>query len=319
MPEGLGAGQWVDGLPAASVIPAVSALTEVLLGYIRADRLIGSVALAGAIGSHAPMIGKVCEAAKGTDRIAALTFACRFLEFCGWAHQDAGDLGCAMRWTDRALDYALELADRRVVAYTLMRKAAIATEAGLPAHGLGLAGAALSDVSALTPRLRAVILRQRAFAHAMLGEPGAAARDAETAITEAIAGLSQGEEDRAPYCSPMYAAMEAGAVQVLLGNPAAALPALEQSRLEWSDPAQARDLALCLSRLATAYAAAGEREQALAAAADAIATAREVSSRRVTGQLVRLRRILSEWGSDPATAEILRKLGAAAGPGVAAV
>ena len=57
-----------------------------------------------------------------------LRFACQFMEFGGWIFQDAGDLVCAMRWTDRALDYALELGDQRVVAYTLMRKAMIATE-----------------------------------------------------------------------------------------------------------------------------------------------------------------------------------------------
>jgi len=30
------------------------------------------------------------------------------MEFGGWLFQDAGDLICAMHWTDRALDYGLE-------------------------------------------------------------------------------------------------------------------------------------------------------------------------------------------------------------------
>ena len=38
-----------------------------------------------------------------------------------------------MHWADRALDYALELGDQRVVAYTFMRTAMIATESGKPA------------------------------------------------------------------------------------------------------------------------------------------------------------------------------------------
>jgi hypothetical protein len=305
----------LDGMPGAGVVPVISALSEVLLGYVRADRLIGSVTLAGPVRSHLPVIERACEAARGADRIAALTFACRFMEFSGWVHQDAGDLACAMHWTDRSLDYALELGDQRIVAYTLMRKAAIATEAGLPRHGLGMTNAALSSPDALTPRLRAVILRQRAFAHATLDERAAAASDADTAIAEAIAGVSQGEEDRAPYCSPMYTAMEAGAVQVRLGNAAAALPILEKSRSAWSDPGQARDYALCLSRLATAYAAAGEREQANGAADDAMIAAQGVMSRRVTSQLIRLRHILSGWGTDPGSPETLRKLTALTGPG----
>jgi hypothetical protein len=71
--------------------------------------------------------------------------------------QDAGDLIRSMHWTDRALDYALEFGDQRTIAYTLMRKAMIATESGNSAQGLGIANSALEHKDALTPRLRAVI------------------------------------------------------------------------------------------------------------------------------------------------------------------
>jgi hypothetical protein len=73
-----------------------------------------------------------------------------------------------------------------------------------------------------------------------------------------LSGERQGEDDRAPYCTPTYAAMEAGASWVLLGHPKTALPILEKSRAEWLDYTQVRDYALCVSRLAMAYAAAGE-------------------------------------------------------------
>jgi hypothetical protein len=116
-----------------------------------------------------------------------------------------------MHWTDRALDYALELGDTRIVAYTLMRKAMIATESGNPAQGLGIANSALAYGDVLTPRLRAVILRQRSFSNAALGEVIASARDSEEAVTEAVTGENQAEDDRAPYCTPAYAAMEGGA------------------------------------------------------------------------------------------------------------
>jgi hypothetical protein len=138
------------------------------------------------------------------------------MEFGGWLFQDAGDLTCAMHWTDRALDYALELGDQRIVAYTLMRKGLIATEAGNPAQGLGIANSALQQRNALTPRLRAVILRQRSYSNAALGEVLASARDSDEALIEAVAGEQQGEDDRAPYCTPAYVSMEAGASWVLL-------------------------------------------------------------------------------------------------------
>jgi hypothetical protein len=113
----------------------------------------------------------------------------------------------------------------------------------------------------------------RTYSHAVLGEVIASAKDSDEAVIQAIAGMQQGEEDRAPYCSPDYVAMEAGASWLLLGHPRSAIPILEKGHSEWLDNSQMRDYALCVSRLAAAYAAAGELEQACAAAEEAKALA----------------------------------------------
>ena len=269
---------------------------------------MGSLCVAGPIQLQMPVIEKACEVSRGADRIEMLRFACQFAEFGGWIFQDAGDLTCAMQWTNRALDYALELGDERVIAYTLMRKAMIATEGGTPAQGLGIADAALRSKDSLTPRLRAVILRQRSYSNAVLGEVIATARDADEAVTEAIAGENQDEEDRAPYCTPTYAAMEAGASWVLLGHPKTAIPILEKSRSEWADHTEVRDYALCVSRLALAYAAAGDVERACAAADEVVALAQGLGSRRVVSQLSLLYRGLERWRRDPAVARVRGRL-----------
>jgi tetratricopeptide (TPR) repeat protein len=322
-----------DGPPGSSEIPAalpvgisrgnaiavVAALGEILPGYVQADRLVGSAALLLPLRSHIVTVERACEVARGQDRTGVLQFASRFMEFCGWAHQDAGDLDCAMQWASRALDYAVELGDQRTIAYTLMRKASIATEAGLPGHGAGMSSAALARSDELTPRLKAVILRQRAHASAALQEPVAASRDADAAVAEAVAGVSQEEEDRAPYCSPGYAAMEAGAVHLRLGDPATALTVLEPSCSQWSDTSQARDHALSLARLAEAYAALGERDQARTAAEEALTAAAGLASRRVTGELAGLANKLTAWADDSGTAAILRKLAPAGGTRATAV
>ncbi len=289
----------LDNMSKASAVPVISALREVQRGYVIADRLTGALAVSDAIRTQIPVVEMACEVTRGADRAEALEFACRFMEFCGWIHQDAGDLPAAMFWTDRAFDYAMELCDRRTIAYTLMRKSAIATEAGNPAQGLGIANFALSDPGVLTPRLRAVILRQRAHAHAALHEPTEVARDADNALAEAVAGISQGEEDRAPYCSPTYVAMEAGQSMVIAGQPQNALDVLAKSHSEWSDRAQVRDYALCVSRLATAYAAADEFDQACETAEEAISLAYGIGSRRVIRQLSELFTTLGRWRSDP--------------------
>ncbi|HUN32676.1 MAG TPA: helix-turn-helix transcriptional regulator [Trebonia sp.] len=296
------------GLSRGNAIAVVEALGEILPGYVQADRLVGSAALLLPLRSHVATVEWACEVARGHDRAGVLEFASRFMEFIGWAHQDAGDLDCAMQWASRALDYAVELGDERTIAYTLMRKASIATEAGLPGHGAGMSSAALARGDALTPRLKAVILRQRAHASAALQEPVAASRDADAAVAEAVAGVTQDEEDRAPYCSPVYAAMEAGAVHLRLGDAATALSVLEPSCSQWSDTSQARDHALSLARLAEAYAALGERDQARAAAEDALTAAAGLASRRVTGELAGLASKLAPWADDSGTAAVLRKL-----------
>jgi hypothetical protein len=82
---------------------------------------------------------------------------------------------------------------------------------------------------------------------------------------------------------------------------------------QWSDSGQARDHALFLARLAVAYAALGEREQARAAAEDALTAAAGLISRRVTGELAGLADKLAAWEGDPGTAAIRRKLAAVAG------
>ncbi|HWN00642.1 MAG TPA: hypothetical protein VNO54_26630 [Streptosporangiaceae bacterium] len=102
--------------------------------------------------------------------------------------------------------------------------------------------------------------------------------------------------------------MEAGASWVILGHPKTALPILEKSRAEWLDHAQIRDYALCVSRLAIAYAAAGEPERACAAADEVIGLAQGLGSRRVVGQIDLLYRRLARWRQDPAVARIRGRL-----------
>jgi hypothetical protein len=294
----------LSNLSKASAVPVLSALRGMHRSYVEADRLMGSLCLTGPVQLQMPVVERACEVTRGADRADMLRFACQFMEFGGWLFQDAGDLICATHWTDRALDYALELGDHRITAYTLMRKAMIATESGNPAQGLGIANSALEYKDSLTPRLRAVILRQRSYSHAALGEVIASAKDSEKAVTEAIEGVQQVEEDRAPYCTPTYAAMEAGASWLLLGHPKTAIPILEKGRSEWLDNSQVRDYAVCVSRLAAGYAAAGELEQACAAAEEVLAVAQGLGSRRVAGQIDVVHRRLDRWRQDPAVASL---------------
>jgi hypothetical protein len=76
---------------------------------VQADARIGPPYLIPAIQAQLPVIEQVCRITRGTDHEDALRLASQFMEFCGWLYQDTGDCQCAMYWTDRALEYAVEL------------------------------------------------------------------------------------------------------------------------------------------------------------------------------------------------------------------
>jgi hypothetical protein len=280
----------------------------VLETNVQADARIGPPYLIPAVQGQLPVMEEICRITRGSDHEDALRLGSQFTEFCGWLYQDSGDYQCAMYWTDRSLEYAAELDDRRVISYVLMRKSNIATESGQPGHGLGLANAALKQDQQLTPRLRAVALRQRANAYAMLGEPASFVQDIEDARVQATQGVHQAEGDLAPYCTPSYVEMEAGASWVRLNAADSAIPVFEDSRAQWHSAEQVRDRALCLARLATAYATAGEPGQACAVIAELIAIADGLGSARVTAQIAELRAALTPWRRSPTVTDLLHRL-----------
>ncbi|WP_285494506.1 hypothetical protein [Actinomadura sp. NBRC 104425] len=269
---------------------------------------MGPLFLLPAVHSQIPVIERICHTSRGADRIEALNFGSEFLEFCGWLYQDAGDFEAAMYWTNRAQDYATELGDPCVTSYILMRKSNISTDARDPELALSLAESALKNEDMLTPRLRAVILRQRANVNAMLRNRRDFEHDSEEALSQAADGLDQEEDDRARYCTPAYVEMESGGAWTMLGKPSAALPIFEESRAQLQGSTQIRDHALCLARLATAYAAADEPEEACKVVHEVLPLTQSLGSPRVLAQLRRARNKMGRWSRDPEVADLIRRL-----------
>lgn len=271
-------------LPDAPVSELLGYLSDVLDVHIRADAQAGPRFLLAGVTSQLPLIERLCQTARRDAREPVLTMAVRFTEFCGWLGQDLGHADLAVNWTNRALEYAEELGDRRLGAYVLMRKSNIATESGSPGHGLGLAKAALRTSHALTPRIRAVALRQVANAYALLGEQAVF----ERSISEALEQSESGDQSDplAGYCTTAYVEMEAAASWVHLGQPGSAIDVFEDSLGTWPACTQIRDRGLCLARLAAASAAYGDSDRAWRAAAQALPIARSTGSARIRQQLL---------------------------------
>jgi transcriptional regulator with XRE-family HTH domain len=276
--------------------------------HVRSDNLLGPRYALDLVRQQVTSLTMAAREARGRDRLAVLRMASRYSEFYGWLLQDAGRCDDATISTDRARDFAAELGDTSLSAYLMMRRSNIATDNGDPALAAGLANAALAaDRAGVSLKVRALLLRQKANAHASLGESGACS----SALSEAfeIAGSAQLETtDLAEYCTTAYVAMEAGTCWVTLGDTVRALAAFSHSPTSGWDPALRRDQGLSLARRATALAGAGDVVAACQTAHEAIAIVTITRSSRILKELSRLPRQLKHQAHDPHVAVLRRAI-----------
>lgn len=244
--------------------------------------------------------------AAGPDRADISRVATRLSEFTGWLHQDAGELDDAVRWTDQAVDLAIEAGDPELIAYVAMRRSNIDSDRRDNRTALTRASAAFA--AALDdPRLSGVLLRQRAMAHALVGDEIACRRDLDEALQiVATNSVSHGTASLVPYVTSSYIEMEAANCFLRLGKHQDALDILIQSIRAWPAATQDRDRGLALARLATAYAGAHEVEEAVITGHQALKVLEVTRSARILTQIHDLRRELAPVWETPTVRDFNR-------------
>jgi len=207
------------------------------------------------------------------------------------------------------MDCAQEANDPLMVSYVLMRRSNLASGLGEGPRALGLARAALRGAALLTPRARALALRQEARGHALAGDDLLAGRALETARDEAALGQAQlfGDETLTGYCTPAFIEMEAADCWMQLGQPGKAVAVFEQGLSGWPD-SYPRDRGLHLARLSTAHAADLDPERACSVAREAVLIARATGSGRALAELQRLPGQLARWSSSRSVSELREAL-----------
>ena len=265
--------------------------------YSRADNLNGPLPLLPLLVQQTRFAMSLIRDAGPREQPALTLAGARLAEFTGWLYQDAGGLNQAMQWTNTALDLATEAGEVDLIAYLWMRKANVASDARRPQLIRQFAEAGLKDGRKLTPRMRAVILRVEAHAHAITGDYDACARTIDAALAE-VTDSTSASSDLADYCTAGYIQMEAAHCWTELGRPEAAIEHLAAEVEVW-DPTFRRDLGLCLARLGVAEAKAGDLEAAAASGRRSLAIAGETRSRRTIDQL----HVLAELLDKPASAD----------------
>ena len=284
-------------------VETVEYFSAVLHQHILADQLLGPHHLVDVVRAQTDLLDRILPDAKASPVMDdLLRLACRYNEFAGWLHQDAGDQGQAMAHSDRAMDFALSLDDAATTAYLLMRKANVAADQGKIDRAASLVEGGVRMLGRVPPRVRALVLAQEARAHALRGAVSDCARSLDAAFRE-VARPDSDADDLAPYCSPEYIAMEAAACWTILGQTGRAIPIFERALGQW--PAgQRRDLGLCQARLARAYANRGDAERAAEAGQLAVSTVRVARSARAVHELCRVRETLAPWRRDAEVSEL---------------
>jgi hypothetical protein len=284
---------------------AVWRLGTILTEYAKIDNLLGPAHLLALTSLHLKFISELLTVAAGEARTELLTVGARYAEFAGWLHQDAGDPQQGAYWSDRAMGWAQAAGNDLMVSYVLMRKSNQASSSGNANRTLALARAALRGQDRLSPRARALALRQEARGHALSGDPTGCARALDAAREQAAALEDHGEEDRilTGYCTPAFIEMEAADCAMLLGQPNQAVVTFQHGLATLPAEFQ-RDRAVNLARLAVAYAASQEPELACAVAQEAAAIVGSTWSARAVAELRRLPTLLSGWPDSEQVAEL---------------
>lgn len=286
--------------------PMVDYFRNVFVQHVLADNLMGPHHLVEVVRAQAQLLDQVLPDARGAVRSDLLLLACRYNEFAGWLYQDAGQTDHAMAYTDRAMDYSLEIGDPNETGYVLMRKTHIACDSSRPDRALGLADAALRDADRTTPQIRALILGQRGRALALLGESDEFARTLDRAFEE-ISRPTIEPDERAGFANVAYVELEAAGSWSELGQPATAIPIFERSYSNL--PAhQRRDRGVCLTRLATAHAAQHDKDQACATGRAAVEVVQSATSARALRELQQLSAHLDPWEQDDEVVDLIHQI-----------
>lgn len=306
---GLGGGG--PALKAAAHEEAAADAFVAAFGQLRAlGRMFGPGTVLPVVIAQAHALRPIIQAAGREHRERWLFLAARHAEYAGWLAQESGNPAAAIAWTDEAVALASGTSDTDMAAHALVRRALIALYRDDAETTIRLARQAQLNTVAGS-KIRGLAALREAQGQALAGdslaceqalERGAALLEPATAAPPELA--------LGPTQLTDLVEMTRGWCLHDLGRPqeAAALLAAHVDRI----PAQSkRSRARYGTRLALAYAAAGESERAAELAVDILGAAVSVDSATVRTDLARLARSLTRWRGNSAVRDVYPELIAA--------
>ncbi|MDT5027742.1 MAG: hypothetical protein QOE61_4168 [Micromonosporaceae bacterium] len=275
---------------------------------VRADNLFGPRHALTGVEAQLGVLQELMSTDPGELRVEAVRLAAQYAESAAWLHEDAGDLDRARLWTSQAMEWAYEIDDQTMVAWTAYRRSQQLSATGHAAQAIGLAQAARRNEYRLPQPMRAAVRVQEALGFAMRGDENTAQRLLDEAH-EWVADDRKGDAraGHGSFCTPGYIEVHRAACLALLRSPKRAIIHYEQA-LPTLPLVYRRDRAAALAGKAAAHAAASQPEQAAASAREALHIAQRSGSQRIVRRLAAVGTTLRPHRSLDTVAALLDEL-----------
>lgn len=247
---------------------------------VRTDNLLGPRYALAAVRDHIALIEELLPITSGSRRIELVTLAATYAESAAWLYEDAGLMPAATYWVGRAMEWAHEAGDARLLAWTLFRRSQHAAADGDAQRTISLAQAAGRDGDRLPHPMRAAIVQQQAHGYALADEENLSHRALDEAHQwAALDHAGDAREGHGSFCGEIYLELQRAHCWAVLGKAQRAVSVYEAT-LPSLPPVYRRDRGVACSRLAHAYLDAGQPENAAHAGQEALEIARSSGSVR---------------------------------------
>lgn len=292
----------------AHVDEIVSHLNEQWHELVKTDNLLGPRHALLTVRNQISVLQALLRDARRPTRTKTVRLAAQYAESAAWLHEDSGDMTQARYWASQAMEWAYEAGDNTMMAWTVFRRSQQAAATHDAAQAIGLAGAARRDEERLPEPMRAAIRVQEAYGHALDGNELLSQQlldEAHTWAARDTEGDARG--GHGSYCTASYIEIHRAGCWLSLGQPQRAI-ALYEKAVPALPSVYQRDRATALGKMATAYAADGQPEQAATTARSVLPLARMTGSRRALDEIRGVGTAVSLYRQLPAVAEFLDDL-----------
>lgn len=286
-----------------------------LAEHFTADKMLGPRQLLGPVLAQIEVLDGLRRHTQPCTADPLLRLLAQYAEFAGWLHQDAGDTGAAMYWSDRATEWVQAVGDYQMVAYLLVRKSNIALLDDDATSVIELAAAARQVPGPVSPKLVALASQQEARGWALHGDVDHFRADLDTAA-ELLSRHPDEVDDIAPVYLHHYdldTLEEQSASGYRACGEADTAVAILERKLNQLPPHLRRDQGHHVAKLANAVLATTQPdpERAAALGMECLQIAGDTGSARIAKELQTLDAALSgRWANLPATAEFHQALAA---------